>query len=263
MIRIFLLVSLFSCGLAGLQAQSLIGPNEQTYSSRGILYSTERSIDLLLHTNGFSLSYNWGEIKKYYLTRFYHVGFGIVKHPKEYRQAVNFQSSNFLLKSSSAFAYGKQNNLLVLRAGIGEKRYFSEKALRKGVAVGISYEGGISLGLLKPYYLNLSRVEPSGTQTIVAEKYSEENADVFLDVNRIYGSASFFKGFNEMKITPGLHGRIGAHFSKGAFDQGVRALEVGIQFDAYFQRVPIMIIENNLPFFLNGYISLQLGKRQP
>ena len=151
---------------------------------------------------------------------------------------------------------------MVLRAGMGEKRYFSEKARRKGVAVGINYEGGVSLGLLKPYYLNLSRVEPSGDQRIVAERYSAENADVFLDVNRIYGSASFYKGFNEISAMPGLHGKIGLHLSHGAFDRGVRALEIGMMIDAYFKRVPIMVIDNNLPFFFNGYITLQLGRRQ-
>ena len=248
--------------IGSMEAQKSAQPRQLNYSARGILYKSERMVDIQLHTNGFALSYKWGKIRKYYLTRYYQIGIGTLKHPKEYRQPVNFQSSNFLLKSSSAFVFGKQNNLLVMRFGMGEKRYFSEKALRKGVAVGISYEGGLSLGMLKPYYLNLSRTEPSGDQTIVAEKYSEENHDIFLDVNSIYGSASFFKGFNEIKVIPGLHGRIGAHFSKGAFDQGVRALEVGVMFDAYFQRVPIMVIENNLPFFLNAYIALQFGKRQ-
>ena len=262
-VRVSGIVLLLAISFTVVFGQRSVSTSELSYSSQGILYRTEKALELQLHTNGFSIGYDWGDIRKYYLTRYYHIGLGIVKHPKEYRQAVNFQSSNFLLKSSSAFAFGKQNNLIVIRAGIGEKRYFSEKAMRKGVAVGINYEGGISLGLLKPYYLNLSRVEPSGSQKIVAEKYSEENQDVFLDVNRIYGSASFFKGFNEIRVIPGLHGKIGAHFSKGAFDKGVRALEVGIMFDAYFQRVPIMVLEKNLPFFLNGYVLLQFGKRQP
>lgn len=243
-------------------AQSVILPKQIDYSSRGVLYKTEKAIDLIMHTNGFAVGYTSGDIRRYNLTRFYHINFGIVKHPKEYRQAVNYQGGSFLLKSSSAFAYGKQNTLLNLRIGIGEKRYFSEKAKRKGVAVGISYEGGFTLGMLKPYYLNLNRTEPTGESNIVAEKYSEENADLFLDVNSIYGSASFFKGFDEISIMPGLHGKIGAQFSVGAFDQFVRALELGLMFDVYFSKVPIMIIETNKPFFLHAYATVQLGKRK-
>ncbi|RLD18230.1 MAG: hypothetical protein DRI69_10685, partial [Bacteroidetes bacterium] len=90
----------------------------------------------------------------------------------------------------------------------------------------------------------------------------EENHDIFLDVNRIYGAASFFKGFGEIKVLPGLHGKVGAHFSMGAFEQTVKAMEIGIMFDLFFTKVPIMIIDNNQPFFLNGYIILQLGKRK-
>jgi len=243
-------------------AQKTIQPKQIDYHMRGVLYKEEKSFDIRLHTNGFALGYNSGEIRRYYLTRFYHVGIGILKHPKEYRQAVNYSGGNFLLKSSSAYAYGKQNTLLVIRAGIGEKRYYSEKARRKGIAVGISYEGGLTLGLQKPYYLNLNRSDPFGGRQVVAEKYSEENRETFLDVNSIYGSASFFKGFNEIKILPGLHGKIGAHFSMGAFEQMVKALEIGIMFDIFFKKVPIMVIDNNQPFFLNGYIILQLGKRK-
>ncbi|MDX1477406.1 MAG: hypothetical protein R3301_06840 [Saprospiraceae bacterium] len=242
--------------------QTVIQPKQIDYGLRGILYKEERAFDLQIHTNGIALGYTVGDIRKYYLTRYYHVNLGVLKHPKEYRQAVNFQGGNLLLKSSSAFAYGKQNNFIVARAGIGEKRYLSEKAKRKGVAVGINYEAGVSLGFLKPYYLNINRVEPTGEGSIVAEKYTEENAEIFLDANRIYGSASFFKGIDEITIQPGLHGKCGAHFSVGAFDEYVRALEVGVMFDLYFKRVPIMIIDNNLPFFLNAYATLQLGKRR-
>ena len=232
------------------------------YSMLGVLYKQEKSFDIQLHTNGFALGYNSAKIKKYYLTRFYHIGIGIVKHPKEYRQSVNYQGGNFLLKSSSAFAYGKQNTLLMLRAGLGEKRYFSEKARRKGVAVGLTYEGGLALGLLKPYYLNLNKTGPSGEGQIVAEKYSADNHDEFLDINSIYGAASFFKGFDEIKIQPGIHGKIAGHFGFGAHEQFVRAVEVGIMFDLFFKKVEIMIIENNQPLFLNAFVTVQLGKRK-
>ena len=242
--------------------QTTIQPKQIDYSMMGVLYNKEHAIDLQVHTNGFALAYNVGEIRKYYLTRYKYFGFGMLKHPREYRQSVNFHSGNLLLKSSSSFTFGKQNNFLIARVGMGEKRYFSEKAKRKGVAVGISYEGGFSLGILKPYYLILNKLEnSSGGSFTVTEKYSEDNAEYFLDVSRIQGAASFFKGIGEIKIIPGLHGKFGAHFSMGAFEKSVRALEVGVMFDLYFKRVPIMIIENNQPLFLNLYATLQLGKR--
>ena len=242
--------------------QTTIQPKQIDYSMIGVLYNQERTGDLQVHTNGFALAYTVGDIRKYYLTRYRYFGLGLLKHPREYRQSVNFNNGNILLKSSSSFSYGKQNNFIILRAGIGEKRYFSEKAKRKGVAVGVSYEGGLSLGILKPYYLILNKLESSsGGSYTVTEKYSEVNAEYFLDVSRIQGAASFFRGIDEISVLPGLHGKIGAHFSLGAFEKDVRALELGAMFDLYFKRVPLMVIENNQPFFLNLYATLQLGRR--
>jgi len=255
-------VALLLLGSPGfILSQTTIQPKQIDYSLIGVLYNHEQAGELQLHTNGLAIAYVKGDIRKYYLTRYRYIGLGVLKHPREYRQAVNFQSGNQILKTSSAFAYGKQNNFIVARFGIGEKRYFSEKAKRKGVAVGISYEGGLSLGFLKPYYLDLNRLELSGGSIEVTEKYSKENADLFLDVNRIQGSASFFKGIDEIKLMPGLHGKVGAHFSLGAFERDVRALELGVMCDVFFKRVPIMVIENNQPIFLNLYATLQIGKR--
>jgi hypothetical protein len=245
-----------------MSAQTTIQPKQIDYSMIGILYNGERTADLQIHTNGFALAYTVGDIRKYYLTRYKYFGIGLLKHPREYRQSVNFHNGNILLKSSSSFSYGKQNNFIVLRAGVGEKRYFSEKAKRKGVAVGLSYEGGVSLGVLKPYYLIINKLEPSsGGSFTVTERYSQENAEYFLDVSRIQGAASFFRGFDKISIVPGLHGKLGAHFSLGAFEKDVRAVELGVMFDLYFKRVPLMVLENNQPLFLNLYATLQLGKR--
>lgn len=249
-------------GGGDLFAQKVILPKQIDNSLRGIIYKREWVVDAAIHSNGFAVGVNIGKILTYYKTRYYHLNFGILRHPKEYRQPVNFQSGSGFIKTSSAFSFGKQNNLLVLRGGVGEKRYFSEKAKRKGVAVGISYEGGASLGLLKPYYLEISRLEPNGVDDIVStEKYSEENEDYFLDENRILGSANFFKGIDEISIVPGFHAKVAMHFSLGAFDQIAKALEVGLMIDGYFRKVPVMILERNTSMFFNAYISVQLGKR--
>ena len=98
--------------------------------------------------------------------------------------------------------------------------------------------------------------------TYIKESYSEENKDIFLDETKIVGPASFFKGFGQITAMPGLHARLAAHFSLGAFEEYVKAFEIGVMVDSYFKRVPIMIIENNTPMFINGYISFQIGKRE-
>ena len=258
-----LLVGFFLVNSLEGTAQTIVQPKQMDYSTVGILYKEEKSIEFRPHTNGGAIAVHFGKIVTHYKTKYYQFDIGLIRHPKEFRQSITFNSGNPFARTSNSFTYGKQNQFLVLRGGVGEKIYFSDKAKRKGVAVGINYEFGASIGLLKPYYLNLSRLEDNGfTDYISTERYTEENKDLFLDDTKIVGPASFFRGFGKITAMPGLHARIGAHFSLGAFDQYVKAIEMGVMIDGYFKRVPIMIIENNTPVFINGYLSFYLGKRR-
>ena len=253
----FLLVFL---GLPAI-GQVTLEPKQEDQTHKGIIYDTEFVLNFTFHTNGFfALGTQFGQLQTYYKTTFFHFKFGELRHHKEHRQ--NFDNLNTRTgQSSRTFVYGKQNNFFALRGGYGEKRYFSEKYTRKGLAVGISYQGGVSLGLLKPYYLEIKRVNDGTNKIITSEKYSEANADLFLDFDRIFGASPFSKGLDEIKIQPGVHLAAAAHFDWGAFDEFVTALEFGIMADIYFKKIPIMVNVENKPIFLNLYINLQLGKR--
>jgi len=249
------------------QSQSSTSKQFNSPEYKGVVYNKEFAFDVRLHTNGFAIAANFGKIKTFYKTRYYHIEIGEIRHPKEERQSFDWagwSTSN----SSKSFFFGKRNNLYVIRAGIGVKKYFTEKAKQRGLAVGMSYEAGPSLGLLKPYYLEI--IHPADTPAsyyVESEKYSAENASDFLDINSIYGASGFSKGLGEIRPIPGLHGKLGVHFDWGAFDEFVKAIDVGIMADVYFKEVPLMVeneaITNseNRPFFINLYLTLQLGKR--
>ncbi|MEK7257888.1 MAG: hypothetical protein AAB316_24230 [Bacteroidota bacterium] len=246
-----------------LSAQETFQP-KQMDGDKGILYNQEFALGLRLHTHGFAVGLNLGKLKSYYLTKYVHFELGELKHPKEYRQSFDSPSS-LNNRVSRAFKYGKQNNLYVLRAAIGGKRYFSEKAKHKGVAVGIAYEAGASLGLLKPYYLELRPREGSPQpQITVSTKYSEDSADRFLDIWSIHGASGWTKGLTEISLLPGVHGKFAVHFDWGAFDEYVKAIEGGIMVDAFSKEAPLMVeLDNveNKQFFINLFLHLQFGKR--
>lgn len=266
--KIFTIALALCCSALVVQSQVTIQPRELADEKTGIVYDREFAVGLQLQSNGWSIGANVGRLKTYYLTRYYHFDFGELKSPKEYRSSNDASLPSFT-RTSRSFIYGKRNNLYVLRASLGEKRYFSEKAKKKGVAVGMSYEVGPSLGLLKPYYVEIVVPGDGGnfnphTKSI---KYSSETADVFLDHTLITGSAGFGKGWNEIVPAPGVHGKIAVHFDWGAFDEFVKAIETGILFDAYFRNIPLLVetdqlsnVENK-PYFFNLFINLQLGKR--
>jgi hypothetical protein len=232
-----------------------------TENRMGVVYNKEFTVDFTLHTNGYSIGTSWGRLATYYKTKYHFVTFGEIKHPKEHRQ--NFKDLNLVTgRTSSSFIYGKQNNFFLFRGGRGVRKYYTEKAKEKGVSIGITYEYGISLGVLKPYYLELKNVpdRPSGRYASV--KYTDETAQDFLDVSKIFGRSSFAKGLDEVIPVPGVNGKLGVNFEWGAYDEFIKAAEVGLMLDLFARPIPIMVNQVNRPFFLNLYLTLQFGKRK-
>lgn len=250
-----------------LAGQNTFQPKQPGNEWKGIVYRKEVAFEFRLHTNGpLLLGVNIGEIKSYYRTDYYHMSLGFMKDPRERNQNKN-RANGF--ESSSSFALGKQNSVIVLRAGIGRKQFISEKAKRKGIAIGYDYEIGPSIAFLKPYYLQLIYSDNTDPPRSVlrTEKYSEENADRFLDANgnTVFGGTSYFTGFGEMAIVPGIQGKLGLFFSLGAFDQKIKTVETGVMFDIYIRKLPIMVetdLVSNRPYFINFYVNLLLGSRK-
>lgn len=236
--------------------------NDGASNRIGIIYNTEKALKVRFQTNGFALSWNKGKIQTYYRTKFVNYEIGYLKSSRELSQRFDLRNP-FTTESARSFVFGKQNSLYVLRAGIGYKHYFSDKAKRRGIAVGVQYDGGISLGLLKPYYLELLRYKDNGSEPYFStEKYSPENHDVFTDINRIFGGANFFKGFDELKPVPGFYFRSDLLFEWDAFEEYYAGMKAGIQLDVYPQKVAIMIDSPKQLLFANLYITLELGKRK-
>ncbi len=261
----FFLFAFFGLFSLSVMAQATFQTNKFGQDRTGVIYNKEVSVDTRLHTNGFSLGMNFGKIKTYYLTNYYHVDLGRLKHIKEFRQQ-SFESSGFAgFGNYGSFVFGKQNDFFALRVGWGQKRYYSEKAKIRGLAVGYSYEVGPTLGILKPYYLDLKyRIDNGIDFDTRSEKYSDANKDVFLNQLSIKGPTGFQKGLKEISLIPGGHAQIAAHFDWGAFDKIIKVLEVGLMLDLYYKSVPIMVeVDNveNKPYFLNLFINLQFGKR--
>ncbi|MGB0985415.1 MAG: hypothetical protein ACPG19_15295 [Saprospiraceae bacterium] len=258
-----LVLAIFSSAI--LQAQDANRRNRLEKEKKGITYDTELAGNIKLLTNGWSIGGHYGILKNYYTTNIYSLEFGELKHVRETRQRSN-TSSPLISQSARSFIYGKKNNLYSLKGGIGQKRYFSEKARRKGVAVGMSYSIGASLGIIKPYYLEISKSEASSQIINIYDiKYTEETKEVFLGQSSeeaIYGASGIGMGINEISIAPGGYAKLALHLDWGAYEETVKALEVGITADFYFKNVELMVTDDNRPFFVNFYAAFELGKRK-
>lgn len=229
---------------------------------KGVVYSKEFTVDFRMHTNGYlAIALNKARIKTWYKTNYYQIEVGILKHPKESR---NLNTKNQLILGEfqgGAYTFGKKNSMFLVRGGYGQKRYFSEKQNEKGLAIGISYMGGFTLGILKPYYLDLLVSEDGSSVEFVQTGYTEEYATEFLDVNSIINSSGFRHGWAGLSVVPGAHAKVGVHLDWGAYDEFVKALEFGVMVDAFYKKVPLMVSENNKIVFVNVYLAVQFGKR--
>jgi hypothetical protein len=265
-IVVYTLILYFSLISIELLGQKTFQPKSIEYNWKGIVYRQEYTGRAAMHTNGYSLAYDRGQIKTYYRTTYYHFELGYMTDPREHKQ--NRSIPRTFNKVSESFKFGKQNYMYVLRASKGVKRLLSGKTKHRGVALGYNYNVGPSLAILRPYYLELEyKVERDDKiyYELRPEKYSEENADKFLDYNSVFGRATGGKGWSEISIVPGIQGKFGLFFSLGAFDEYAKGLEIGIMGDLYIRKIPLMVQTeaiSNKPYFLNFYIAVELGKRK-
>jgi hypothetical protein len=238
------------------------GFSQSAAELKGVIYNHELSGGISVHTSGWGIFMDIGKRQELKKKTLYEFEFTQIHSPKEVKQTIDFGFSFFGINSPKPFVYGKQNNFYQVNASMGRQFMLAERADRSGVEVGLKVMGGISLGLLKPYYLDLLYpVDNTATYRIVSERYSAENASKFLDWFSIYGGSGFVYGLDEIRFIPGAHVKAGLNFDWATYDDFVKGIEAGVIFDAYYKRVPIMIIEKNQQFYPNLYVSLQFGKK--
>ncbi len=224
---------------------------------KGVLYKKEISFLAAIQTNGFYFGYSLGKIQKYYKTKYLYFDFGKLRDSREYKVNQAYNSNGFL----GNYIYGKQNDLWLMKAGRGITRYLSEKSRNKGVAIGLKFEGGITLGITKPYYIQIKDKVDNGI-TIKDIRYSDETKEAFLNKETILGYSGFRKGLGELGVIPGAFGRVSFSMDPGAFEKSVRAINVGLAIDVFSRRVPILANETNRFIFANFFLNIQFGKRK-
>jgi hypothetical protein len=216
-----------------------------------LVYSKQSIFGIQFRTNGYGAFYEIGRMKTNRKTTIFRLDFNETKSPKEEK----LPNSGFIFGNS--FVYGKINHFYPVTLGIGQQYILGQKGNKNGVVVSAIGEAGLSLGLLRPYY-----VEVSSTGTTKAVKYNSPDSALFLDISRISGGAGLSKGWSEMKLKPGGFAKAAMRFDYGRFNEVVSGLEAGISMEVYSDKIPIMVYEKAKQFFFQGYISLLFGKRK-
>lgn len=223
-----------------------------------LVYSKQSAFGFKLNTDGWGVIYEHGKYKTITTTNIWWLEFGERKSPKEERITRIIGDFGLL---GNPYIFGKQNNFYYLKLGLGQQKLIGGKGNKNGVAVSAIYGGGISLGYLKPYFLNVQDVDNVNRDIKYPGSDSATQA-LFLDPAAINGSSGFTKGFGEGKFVPGAQARLALRFDYGRFNEFLSAIEVGVNGEFYTKTMPIMINNPEKRFFFNGYVAIEFGSRK-
>ena len=215
-----------------------------------LVFSRQSILGLQFRTNGYGAFYELGRTKTRRKTNIYRLDFTEIKNPKEEK----LPSGGFFF--GNPYIYGKKNYFYQATLGFGQQYILGQKGNKNGVSVTAVYNGGLSIGMLRPYYVEV--IESGSTRVI---KYSQQDSAAFLSP-AIFGGGGFGKGWSEIKIKPGVFAKTALRFDYGRFNEVVSGLEVGMSIEAYGEKIPILLFQKDKQFFFQGYISLLFGRRK-
>ena len=210
-----------------------------------IAYEKSTAFGAKLINDGYGLFFEIGRAKSVKKGILFQLEIAEHKHPKEEKQSYLF---------STPFIFGKQNFFYPVKLGLQQQVLYGNKSNKNGVSITYNYGGGISLGLLRPYYVQLN-------STGEYVKYETDSTE-FLDPNVIAAGPGFSKGWSDLKLTPGVYAKTALRFDYGSYNETISALEVGITGEYYSKAIPQMAHIAPKKFFFSGYVSVMFGRRK-
>lgn len=224
-------------------------------SEEGVLIYNKQSIfGIQGRTNGYGIFYELAKMKTNRKSNIYRIDLTEIKHLKE----VKASNGNGLF-FGNPFIYGKINNFYQLTLGFGQQHILGQKGNKNGVSISAVYNGGLALGLLRPYYIEVQ--DPLNSENKVI-RYTEADRALFLSGASIVGGGGFGKGWSEIKVKPGAYAKTALRFDFGRYNETVSGFEIGVSADFYGSKIPILVDQKDKQFFFQGYIAVVFGRRK-
>ncbi len=215
-----------------------------------VLYRNEMSFGIFAHSRGFGINVMRAKHVTGTRKRLFEVQALNMKHPKEIK--VSNSSDN-----SKRFVYGKLNNILLFRVGVGYQTTIFKRSDRKSVEIRTSYYVGGNLTFAKPTYVLVFRENAAGKSFPQSVKYNP----AVHTIDSISGRGPLVDGIAETKVYPGLYAKVNLSFEYAPYSNKVKAIETGVIFDYYPKALPIMAHNPAENFILTLYVGFVFGKK--
>jgi hypothetical protein len=207
-----------------------------------------------LSSDGYGISFEKGKYKDVKNALLFQVELAEKKHPKEERLTSSFGPFGQV----NSVVIGKANNFYQFKLGVAQMKMIGGKANKNGVSASLLYGGGLSLGLLKPYYIDV-QISGSGARERVTIDSIFNNPNKY---EFIIGGSGFTYGWNELQIKPGAQAKVAMRFDYGRFNETVAAIETGITADYYFSKIRQLADIKERQLFFSGYVTILFGRRK-
>ena len=217
-----------------------------------VMFRNERTYGGFLNSNGYGFNYRYGFWRNARNQFILDGDFSYVKHPKEVKTTVAYDYK------THRYVYGKQNLFWELKGLAGWQKELFRKHDKTGISVRMFYSGGLSLGFEKPIYYEVYTFSSIGEA--VRMDLMKFDPSIHIDKYQIGGRGPFFMGFNELKVIPGLVGKVGLSFEYSKKDAILHALEAGLSLTVYPREIQIMATEQNNFLFFNLMVGFRFGK---
>ncbi len=175
------------------------------------------------------------------------------------RKSHREEKQSGVFNSSYPFIYGKQNFVYDVKLGMQRQMLLGNKTNKNGVSISGNFGGGINLGLLRPYYLQVYDVN---TSTLKFVKYNSADSALFLNSGLIAGGPGLGKGWSEIQLNPGLYARTSIRFDYGKYNELVRALEVGVGINIYSKKLEEIVYDKQKKVYIDAHVALIFGGRK-
>jgi hypothetical protein len=217
-------------------------------------FYNENSWGFRLNSDGYGLDYRFEYRYSNKLRGLLETGLFYLKDPKE------IKLYNPFFPNQRKFVYGKVNFVTAVKAGTGIQKEIFSKQDKNSIAIRYQLIIGITAAIAKPiYYSIVDSTIIVGNQQLFFDSPQQFNLD-FHNPSDIISRESFFMGFSETKIIPGLFARTGFNFEFSNDLYRTSALEIGTEIDFFLKDVTIMA-ENGKIFFTRIYFSYRFGNK--
>jgi hypothetical protein len=212
-----------------------------------LIFNKHNIFGIKVATDGYGIFFEKGKYKSPEKTTIFQFELNEKKSPKEKR--VTFDGYNSLV------AY-KLNNFYAFKAAIGQQILIGGKGNKNGVAVTALYTGGLSLAMLKPYYIN---VDTDAKR--IHETWPQLINDTSSNISDLSASG-FFYGWSHVSLKPGINAKTALRFDYGRFNETITAIEAGVTAEFYFSKIPQVYFVPYKQFFFNAFVAIEFGSRK-